>query len=79
MGRKKKVVIPIDPNTPICCVCKKYIVKKDKTNIGANLVGYELFRHDGCYLHNLPNGEYIKLKNCTEMKLKEKKKCISKK
>ena len=73
MGRKRKPKKIIDPNTPICCICKKYITKKDIINIGKNFAGLELFRHDGCYLHNLPEEEFIKLKTCTEMQLKENK------
>lgn len=75
MGRKKKPIKVIDPNTPICCICKKYIMKKIKlVRIGKNFVNLELFRHEGCYLHNMTDCEVKKLKTVTEINLKQKKK-----
>jgi len=56
----------------ICCVCNK-IIKNDKFNyIGKNFVGLELYQHNKCKLYHLSKEQLNKLKNCKEIKLKEK-------
>lgn len=76
MGRKRKVKKPIDPNTPICCICKKYIKKKRIVKIGENLVGFKVYRHDSCYLHNLSDKEVEHIKRCKKIKVKDLYKCV---